>query len=93
VLIQDKVKVKLEESDFVVAIYTKSHPSRSVDQEVGMARHMGKKVIPLAEKGIPLGMFAEPLDRQEFEESNFEKACDRVAEGIYEATKSRHKAQ
>ncbi len=80
--IQDKVLSKIRESDYVVAIYTKANPSGGVDQEVGIAQGFKKPVIPMVEKGAKPGFMIQQLDRQEFEQTNFDRACERIAKEI-----------
>ncbi|MDV3278033.1 MAG: toll/interleukin-1 receptor domain-containing protein [Nitrososphaerales archaeon] len=82
--IQDKVRVKIQESDYVVAIYTKANPSSGVDQEVGIALGLGKPVIPIMEKGLHIGFTIQPLDRLEFDQADFEAVCGKVATKLAE---------
>ena len=84
-LITDKIKNEIIESDFVVGIVTKnSQNSASVNQELGFALGKEIPVILLVEKGIVAGVLTHGRETEEFTEETLIKSCNNVIDYLLE---------
>jgi nucleoside 2-deoxyribosyltransferase len=81
--LSEKIQEAIENSDALIAIVSRDHPSASANQEVGYALKLGIPVIPLIEKGAEIGFMLGDIERVSFEKSNIRRACDKVANFIF----------
>ncbi len=81
-LITDKIKNAINDSQCALVLWTKKgRGSQFVNQEVGYAEDK-KLIIPLVEKGVPLGGFLYGRDCIEFERNNPTGALNSTVEYI-----------
>lgn len=84
-LIGDKIRKAIDNSDFVVGIITKeSEQSSSVNQELGYAFGRGIPVVIMIEKDVSPGVLTHGRETEEFTRQNFDKHCYNVVEYVLE---------
>ena len=82
-LIRDKIKQQIENSDYVVALITRNTvESASVNQELGYAQGKNIPIIPLIEEDAKIGVLIYGLDAEKFNRENYEDAFKNVREYI-----------
>ena len=84
-LIRDKIRQEIENSDYVIGIITnESKSSASLNQELGYALAANIPVVLLVEKGVPYGVLTHGKETEEFTRENFTKNCNNVLDYILE---------
>ena len=75
-LIRDKIRKEIENSDHMIAIVTnKAWESASVNQEIGYALREGIKPVIMLERDAKLGVLNHGMEPEEFTRENFEQHC------------------
>lgn len=89
-LIHDKIRQEIEESEWLVAIITKrSHRSPSVHEEIGYALGRGVRVALMVEKGVKEGgVLIYGQEQEVFAPDEFSASSKRVAEAIGRAPRA-----
>jgi nucleoside 2-deoxyribosyltransferase len=80
----ETIQEAIDDSDAVVAIITKDHPSLSVAQEVGFALNSDIPVIPLVEENANVGFMLGNIAQIRFKKSQIEQACQKISKYISE---------
>lgn len=81
--ISEKVTKEIKNSDYLVAIITKTSKSRpSVHQELGFAQGTSVHKIPLIEKNAKKGVLLEGREHILFEKEKFQESCKKVLDYI-----------
>lgn len=81
--ISEKVTKEIKNSDYLVAIITKTSKSRpSVHQELGFAQGTSIHKIPLIEKNAKKGVLLEGREHILFEKEKFQESCKKVLDYI-----------
>jgi nucleoside 2-deoxyribosyltransferase len=80
----ETIQKAIDDSDAIVVIITKDHPSLSVAQEVGFALNSKIPVIPLVEDGANIGFMLGDIAQIRFTKSQVEQACQKVSKYISE---------
>jgi len=84
-LIRDKIRNEIEESDYVVAIVTNNaKESASVNQELGYALGNNIPIIIMLEEEAKVGVLTHGIEPEEFTRENFEEHCKNVRSHILE---------
>jgi len=84
-LIGEKIRKEIENSDYVVGIITKeSEKSASVNQELGYALGREIPIIMMVEKDVSHGVLTHGRETEEFTREQFEKHSINVVEYILE---------
>ena len=84
-LIRDKIRTEIENSDHVVAILTnKARESASVNQEIGYALREGIKPIIMIEENAKEGVLTHGIEPEEFTREKFKQHCINVRNFIQE---------
>lgn len=82
-LIRDKIRKEIENSDHMVAIITnKAKESASVNQELGYALREGIKPVIMLEQNAKEGVLTHGIEPEIFSRDNFESSCLKVREHI-----------
>lgn len=76
------VQEAIEDSNAVIAIITKDHPSLSVAQEVGFALKSKIPVIPFVEENANVGFMLGDIAHIRFTKFQVEQACEKVSKFI-----------
>lgn len=80
--VSKKIQNEIKNSDAVIAIITRDHPSLSVNQEVGCATTLHIPVIPLVEEGANTGFILGDIEQIRFTKSNVVGACEKISNKI-----------
>lgn len=84
-LIRDKIRNEIEESDYVVAIVTNNaKESASVNQELGYALGNNIPIIIMLEEEAKVGVLTYGIEPEEFTRENFVEHCKNVRTHILE---------
>ena len=82
-LIRDKIRKEIQNSDHMVAIVTNNaRESASVNQEIGFALREGIKPVIMLEKNAKLGVLIHGIEPEEFTKENFGQHCTIVRDFI-----------
>ena len=82
-LIRDKIKNQIINSDYVVAIVTRNtRESASVNQELGYAQGQSVPIITMVEEDAKVGVLLYGQDLEKFSRPKFEKSCNDVVNYI-----------
>ncbi|MCV0431477.1 toll/interleukin-1 receptor domain-containing protein [Nitrosopumilus sp.] len=78
-LIRDKIRKEIEDSDHMVAIITNNaKESASVNQELGYALREGINPIIMIEKDATVGVLTHGIEPEIFQRDNFDEHCNKV---------------
>ncbi|OLD29740.1 MAG: hypothetical protein AUI62_02325 [Thaumarchaeota archaeon 13_1_40CM_2_39_7] len=88
-----KIQNAIKDSDALIAVITKDHPSSSVDQEVGFALNAGIQVIPFVEEGAKVGFMLNDIEQMRFKKDKIEDSSDKIAMYIVEKLKHRKSSE
>ena len=83
-LIRDKIRKEIENSDHMIAIITnKARESASVNQEIGYALREGIKPVIMLEENAKEGVLTHGIEPEIFTRENFEQHCINVKDFIF----------
>lgn len=84
-VISEKIRNEIENSDYVVAIITTdTRESASVNQELGYAQGKGASIIIMLEKTAKVGVLTYGLETEEFERTSFRESCRNIRKYLIE---------
>jgi nucleoside 2-deoxyribosyltransferase len=89
----ETIQEAIDESNAVIAIITKDHPSLSVAQEVGFALKSDIPVIPFVEEGANAGFMLGDIAQIRFTKSQIEQACEKVSKFVSEEIEENEKSE
>lgn len=80
----ETIQEAIGDSNVLIAMITKDHPSLSVAQEVGFALNSGIPVIPFVEENANAGFMLGDIAQIRFTKSQIEQACEKTSRFISE---------
>ncbi|GEM_PF-3847109 len=88
--IDEKIKNKINDSDYLVALITKNGlSSPSVHQEIGYAIGTKTPVIVMVEGDLEVGVLIKPKEKEFFTRINFKEKCNNVLSHVIENGKKK----
>lgn len=91
-LVSEKVKREIRDSDCVLAVFTKAATrSEWVQQEIGLAKGLGKDIVPLVEQGAKVGALLCGIEYISFRRREIEDIQNKVINRLEQLKKVRKK--
>ena len=79
----EKIQKAIDDSDaFIVLLTKQASTSPSVNQEIGFAKKAGRKIIPMVEEGVDVGVLLQGYEVLRFNLENVQEAIKKVTDYI-----------